>query len=150
MEKKIRDNGNPEFNRSNIRISLYRPFIKQYLYLQTINLGMNTNIISPHSTHTQTPRMLLLWCLTRSKSEFSTIITDITPDLHNPSQAPQCFPMRAKKQKDKNRHVVGSQSASQPVSQSAISHREPGDNSSRQDQGRILSIHNGNNHRIYK
>ena len=27
--------------------------------------------------------------------------------------------MRVKKQKDKNRHVVGSQSASQPVSQSA-------------------------------
>ncbi len=116
MEKKIRDNGNPEFNRSNIRISLYRPFIKQYLYLDSTFVEHEYHIPSfyPHPDSKNNSIMVP----DKIKGEFSTIITDITPDLHI-HEASQCFPMRAKKQKDKNRHVVGSQSASQPVSQSA-------------------------------
>ncbi len=105
-----------DFDKNKIRTALYRPFFKQYLYSDPIFIEADYHIPSfyPHPDSKNHSIMVP----DKIKDEFSTFITDITPDLHI-HEASQCFPMRVKKQKDKNRHVVGSQSASQPVSQSA-------------------------------
>ncbi len=98
----------PRFNKT-IRTALYRPFLKQYLYADyEVMVSTPSNIPSfyPHPDS----KNVTIMVPDKAKSEFSTFVTDVTPDLNNIAP-PQCFPMRVKKQKDKNRHVVGSQSA---------------------------------------
>ncbi len=134
-----------DFDKNKIRTVLYRPFFKQYLYFDPIFVHEPT-VVSPFFP-TGGSKNIAIMVADKIKGVFSTFVTGITPDLHI-HEASQCFPMRVKKQKDKNRHVVGNQSTSQPVNQSTsqpVNHREPGDNSPRQNKGRILSIHNGNN-----
>ena len=69
----------PNFNRDNIRISLYRPFFKQYLYFDKVYTGaiVRIPIIFPKNNSDN----MVICVPYKFTGEFSTIITNMTPDL---------------------------------------------------------------------
>ena len=78
----------PPFTTSNIRECLYRPFFKQYLYFDLIYNGAVYKIptIFPHKDSNN----LVICVPYKFTGEFSTFITNVTPDLHI-IHANQCF-----------------------------------------------------------
>ena len=81
----------PEFEKRKIRMALYRPFFKQYVYFDEktfINVVYKIPSLFP-ATNSEN----LVICIPHKFSgNFSTLITDITPDLHIIA-ANQCFPL---------------------------------------------------------
>lgn len=111
-----------KFNKNKLRIALFRPFFKQFLYFDPIFIAAKYRIPSFFPDNAKNPTII-----TPDKAgTFSTIITDGTPDLNNiaPNQS---FPLRAKADDDTHTHT-------QQFKSIHIN--------SRQDQGRIFSIHN--------
>ena len=82
-----------QFLKSNIRVAAFRPFIKHYLYFDPIFISDKALI--PLLFPTNNSKNLTITVPDKIKGEFSTLITDITPDLHI-HEADQCFPLHAK------------------------------------------------------
>ena len=80
----------PKFTDSKIRIALYRPFFKQYLFFDKVFNHMQA-LIPKFFPQTNTKNLTI--CIPyKFTGEFSVLVTDITPDLHIIA-ANQCFPM---------------------------------------------------------
>ena len=80
------------FDRHKIRIALYRPFFKQYLYFDPVFVHEPT-VVPPFFPVGDADNLAIL--VPDKASRFSSIITNATPDLNN--LAPnQCFPFRTK------------------------------------------------------
>ena len=100
------------FNRNQIRIALYRPFFKKYMYFDNV---FNTR-------HYQIPKFFpepnsknLAICVPDKGTgeKFSTLVTDKTPDLHIIAQN-QCFPLKTKnkdlkareREREREKHAI--------------------------------------------
>lgn len=80
----------PDFNKKKIREALYRPFFKQYLYYDSI---YNQEQPGPPSFFPKNDSENLVICVPyKFMSEFSTFITNVTPDLEVTHHG-QCFPL---------------------------------------------------------
>ena len=78
-----------KFNKSSIRIALYRPFTKQHLYFDPTFVTAKYRISSFFPSNDSEN----LFIVVPDKSgKFSTLITDVTPDL-NIIAPNQCFPL---------------------------------------------------------
>lgn len=78
------------FEKTKIRISLYRPFFKQFLYFDKI---FNNSIhLLPKLFPEKNSKNLLIFVPDNFTAEFSTLITNIVPDLHLIASG-QCFPL---------------------------------------------------------
>ena len=91
LSKRLTKQGSKaEFERGKIRIALYRPFFKQHVYFE------KTFIESPGKISSFFPRAhsknLVICVPYRFTGNFSTFITDTTPDLSIVSHN-QCFPL---------------------------------------------------------
>ena len=82
----------PTFDKTKIRLSLYRPFFKQYLYFDTT--GTYTEVVSRIPTffpHKDSENLVM--CIPDSfKGEFSVVVTDLLPDIGLVG-SDQCFPL---------------------------------------------------------
>ena len=85
-------NSKPPFDKNKIRIALYRPFFKQYMYFdKTYNSAQHQ--ISKFFPKGDSKNIAIV-IPDKGKTEiFSAMVTDITLDLHLIEQL-QCFPLR--------------------------------------------------------
>ena len=127
------------FDINKIRLALYRPFFKQYLYFdQTFNSRL---YLTPQFFPDSNPNNLVICVPDKGKPDmFSVLVTNITPDLHLNEQS-QCFPLKSRQfirrnqtsktsqrqAKDNTKHVCDTQSVH---------------NCSVQNTRRVLSLHN--------
>ena len=80
----------PNFNRSQIRTAMYRPFFKQYVCFDS-TYNQEQPGPPPFFPHNDTRNPTI--CIPdKFGEEFSAFVTDITPDLHIIA-ANQCFPL---------------------------------------------------------
>ena len=99
LTQEIKKLGKPiQFLESNIRTAAFRPFIKHYLYFDPTFIDAKYQIprFFPFGG-IQNPTINIP---DKIRGEFSTLVTDITPDLHI-HESSQCFPLRAKNNIDK-------------------------------------------------
>ena len=68
-----------KFDKNKIRITLYRPFFKQYLYFDT-TFNHDVSKIPKFFPERYSKNLIILTSY-KSASEFSTFVTDITPDI---------------------------------------------------------------------
>lgn len=81
----------PKFDQSKIRIALYRPFFKQYMYFDEIY--NETQLQIPKFFPENYSKNLVICIPAKGKiGIFSTLIADVTPDYHIIEQS-QCFPL---------------------------------------------------------
>ena len=78
------------FNKSNIRIALYRPFFKQYLYFDSTYNQVQSKI--PKFIPTQNADNIMIIVPSKFKGDFYVIATNITPDFEVAHHG-QCFPL---------------------------------------------------------
>ncbi len=78
----------PEFDKASIRIALYRPFFKQYLYF---DYHFNNRYKIPEIFPDGNSQNLVICIPYKFSGEFSTIVTNLTPNLGIVG-ANQCFP----------------------------------------------------------
>lgn len=76
------------FDQNKIRMSLYRPFFKQWLYFDQTYIDEDYQI--PHMFPNSSTQNLVICIPYKFSGNFSIIITDLIPDLHV-IQANQCF-----------------------------------------------------------
>ena len=97
----------PLFDKNKIRISLYRPFFKQYLYLDKIYNNSVYRI--PQFFPEKYSKNPVICIPDKGKiGMFSTLIINITPDLHIIEQS-QCFPLYVyESNKDKKLNITDS------------------------------------------
>ncbi|MDI1495695.1 MAG: helicase, partial [Cenarchaeum symbiont of Oopsacas minuta] len=95
----------PLFDNNSIRISLYRPFFKQYVYFDRVYNNSVYRI--PDFFPNDYSKNLVICIPDKGKiGMFSTIITDVTPDLHIIEQS-QCFPLYVyENEKDKKLNIT--------------------------------------------
>ena len=126
-----------KFDEDRIRTALYRPFFKQLVHLDMfVSTPSDIPKFFPRGD-VKNPTILVP---DKIRGEFSTMITDTTPDLHI-HEASQTFPLKAKKQNRENVRPVGSLQPPASSLQPPASSRESGDNSTGQDQGGVLGVH---------
>ena len=89
--KKLQRFGKPTFNKSNIRISLFRPFFKQLLYFDRI-FNPRQGIIPIIFPKNNTKNLVLCVPKGGKPGMFSAFITNIPPDISILEQS-QCFPL---------------------------------------------------------
>ena len=82
-------NTTPKFNKNQIRIALYRPFFKQYLYYDKI-FNHRIKIVTKAFPNNDSENLVII-LTNRFIDEFSTIVTNMIPDL-NILTSDQCFP----------------------------------------------------------
>ncbi len=103
LRKLRKQNTSPTLNESHIRKALFRPFFKQYLYFDPTFVTAKYQIPSFYPVgEVKNPSIMV----SDKSGDFSTLISDKTPDLNNlpPNQV---FPLKAKKQNRENvRQVV--------------------------------------------
>ena len=80
-----------DLDKSKVRVALYRPFFRQYLYFDSTFVAAKYQI--PHFYPNDDTKNLAILVSDKTKSKFSTIVTDNTPDLQNVTNG-QCFPLR--------------------------------------------------------
>ena len=84
-------NSKPKFEKGRIRTALYRPFFRQHVYFEEkafVHCPYRIPLFFPKACSEN-----LVICIPHKfTGDFSTIITDITPDLHIIA-ANQCFPL---------------------------------------------------------
>lgn len=81
----------PKFDSKKIRVALYKPFFRQFLYFDKTFNGVIYNI--PKLFPTPTSKNLVICFPGKGKKgKFSCIITDVTPDVNLISPT-QCFPL---------------------------------------------------------
>ena len=86
-----RQGSKPIFEKGLIRTALYRPFFKQYIYFEKKTFINNPYKIPLFFPKAQSENLVI--CIPyRFSGNFSTLITDITPDFHIIA-ANQCFPL---------------------------------------------------------
>lgn len=78
-----------KFDKSKIRIALYRPFFKQYLYFDQV-FNTRSSPIKTFFPKEDTDNLVV--CVPYKTGSFSAFVTNITPDL-NILKANQCFPL---------------------------------------------------------
>lgn len=78
------------FDEAKIRVALYRPFFKQYLYFDAI-FNSRPGIV-PQAFPKQDSKNIVICVPYKFSGELSVLVTDITPDLHI-IEANQCFPL---------------------------------------------------------
>lgn len=78
----------PKFDQKKIRMSLYRPFFKQWLYFDQTYIDEDYQI--PHMFPNPSTQNFVICIPYKFSGDFSVIITDHIPDLHV-IQANQCF-----------------------------------------------------------
>ena len=131
-----------KFDKNKIRIALFRPFIKQFLYFDPVFITAKYKIPLFYSSNsTDNPSIIVP---DKTKSEFSTMISETSPDLQVIANG-QCFPLYAKIHKG-SKLDLGLQSSNPPILQSSnppiLQYRDSG---ARQNQGRVLGIHHRHN-----
>ena len=80
----------PQFDKSNIRAAMYRPFFEQHLYYDDVYV--NTPGIVPLAFPDADSDNKVIAVPYKFRGEFSAIITNVIPDLHV-IKACQCFPL---------------------------------------------------------
>ncbi len=91
LSRKLTKFGKQAFSESKIRIALYRPFFKQFLYFD--NIFNPRQGIVPKAFPNDDSENLGICVSDKGKTDiFSALITDITPDLHLIEQS-QYFPL---------------------------------------------------------
>lgn len=86
-----------------VRVALYRPFFKQYLYFDSI---FNTRrYVLPRIFPESDSKNLVICTTGKSAGMFSVIMADITPDLHLNGDT-QCFPLYAYDGKSKKDNIT--------------------------------------------
>lgn len=78
------------FNKSNIRISLYRPFFKQYLYFDSTYNQVQSKI--PKFMPTANTDNLIIIIPSKFQGDFYAFVTNITPDFEVAHHG-QCLPL---------------------------------------------------------
>lgn len=81
----------PKFSKNNIRIALYRPFFKQYLYFDK-TYTQATNKIPLFFPNNASKNMVICIAYKSPNVDFSALVTDVTPDLHIHPMT-HCFPL---------------------------------------------------------
>lgn len=81
-----------DFSAEKIRISLYRPYSKQQLYFDKVFNEMQLKIPQIFPNIHLSNRVIMV-CGKGTKKGFSTLISDITPDLNLLEAGAQCFPL---------------------------------------------------------
>lgn len=89
LTQKIKKN-KPKYDSNKIRLALYRPFFKQYLYFDTTRTFNNEIYQIPKLFPENSTKNLTICIPYKFIGEFSVLVTDITPDLHVIA-ANQCF-----------------------------------------------------------
>ena len=90
-----------QYQNTNIKSGIYRPFFKQYVYLsRECNEYVNQ---WPHLFPTPQSKNLVICCSGNGANTFSTLITDCIPDLHILESGTQCFPLYYYDEPEKNR-----------------------------------------------
>ena len=98
----------PKFEQNKIRIALYRPFFKQYLYYDSTRIFNEEVSQIPKFFPENYSKNLIIILPYKSTVYFSTFVTDITPDL-NIITANQCFPLYTyENKKDKKINIIDS------------------------------------------
>lgn len=82
--------GRPPFKKSAIRRALYRPFFPQYIYFDPAYNQAQYRISEFFPTNKSTN--LVICISTKTKGDFSAIVTNMIPDLHVIGTG-QCFPL---------------------------------------------------------
>ncbi len=82
--------GMQKFDKNKIRVALYRPFFKQYLYFDPVFNSSRYRI--PSFFPENNSENLAIIIPDKFTGKFSVFVTDITPDLHIIA-ANQCFPL---------------------------------------------------------
>ena len=100
LSDRLKKYGKQRFERDKIRPALYRPFFKQYLYLDKIFTQQST-IAWNAFPHEDSENLAIVVPDKGDGRKFSSLITDRTPDLHIIEQS-QVFPF-----KTKNRSIGG-------------------------------------------
>lgn len=97
------------FDEKKIRISLYRPFFKQYLYFDSTRTYNEDVHLMPKFFPENRSKNLAICVPDKGKiGIFSVLITEVTPDLHVIEQS-QCFPLYIyKNHKDKKSNIIDS------------------------------------------
>ena len=80
------------FDKTNIRISLYRPFFKQYLYFDITGSYTERVSLTPQFLPRPDSENLIMCIPDAFKEDFSVFVTNVLPDLHIIG-ANQCFPL---------------------------------------------------------
>lgn len=80
------------FDENKIRVSLYRPFFKQYLYFDTTGAYTERTSRTPAFFPSHDSKNLVICIPDSFKGEFSTFVTNILPD-YSIVTADQCFPL---------------------------------------------------------
>ena len=93
LKKNLKRSSKPlKFNKLCIRVALYKPFIKNYVYLDSVFISSLAKI--PSFFPVNDVKNITILVPLKIKSEFSAFITNLIPDfgilLHT-----QCFPMKA-------------------------------------------------------
>ena len=79
----------PIFSRNNIRVSLYRPFFKQFLYFDNV-LTERPGLALKYFPDEESENLMI--CITHNAKTFSTIITNVIPNL-DCLEHTECFPL---------------------------------------------------------
>ncbi len=99
----IRRTGKQPFTRDKVRIALYRPFYKQYMYFDKA-YNHRRYLIPTFFPKNNSKNLAILVPDKGIGEKFSTVITDQTPDLHAIAQS-QCFSFKAKTNKGQKLNV---------------------------------------------
>lgn len=91
------------FDRHKIRIALYRPFFKQYLYFDTIFNARPG--IAPTAFPCSDSKNIVMCVPHKFSGEFSVLVTDVTPDLHIIASN-QCFPLYIYTDKERKDNIT--------------------------------------------
>ena len=100
--KYLKKLGRQKFTKNKIRSVLYRPFFKQYLYFDKVFNQMRYQV--PNFFPKNNTENLTIVIPYHTNTKFSTIITDVTPDIQVDKNG-QCFPLRTKKINDTHTHT---------------------------------------------
>ncbi len=91
LSKKLKKAGRQKFEKSKIRRSLYRPFFRQFLYFDKM-FNVRQYLIPKFFPRNDSENMVICVPHKGRSGMFSTLVTDVTPDLHVIEQS-QCFPL---------------------------------------------------------
>ena len=130
LTKALKKYGIQKFDKNKIRVALYRPFFKQNMYFDAV-LNSAQYRIPKFFPKPDSNNLVICVPYKGADENFSTLVTDKTPDLHIIAQN-QCFPFKTKNEdlRERERERVRTQSVH---------------NSTLQDTGRIFGVHNGHN-----
>lgn len=104
LSKKLKRYGTElTFDEDRIRMSLHRPFFKQYMYFDRIFNAMQYRI--PEFFPEMDSENLTICVPYKSKGEFSVFISNITPDIQLNFNG-QCFPFHTYEYGKKNENII--------------------------------------------